>query len=230
MKKHIVSFILLLAVCAGVKAQFSVNYSFGVGTYDMGQMKDLMKELREGFLYNGLPVALVDNFPAYVTHQLELAYMLKRHEFGFKSTYMTTGGKLAYADYSGELSYEMTMNGFKQELFYRFYLLNRTPGLNLYIEAAPGLIFNKLKNKTYAKIYDYPESETINSDGINASFTPGIGVKYMFNSFIGLRASAGYQIDIFDAKVNLKTIGYGIRCRSNWSGLRLSTGISLYLK
>lgn len=236
MKKIILSAIIFFALTFSVKAQFTIGYSVGYGTYSMGEMKDGLKSLAKLYTKTGeylFDMAVVENFPGYINHQLEAGYRLNHHEFGIKSMYMTTGGKVSRADYSGEVSRKLTMNGFKQELFYRYYFLNQDEDFNFYLDVAPGIIFNNLKAESDINLSVYDEtleySETIKFNGINFAVTPSVGVSYNITSMIMLRLAAGYEINFTDA--NLKKNSHEwIYGNSNWSGLRISAGISLYFK
>ncbi|NDV59351.1 hypothetical protein [Bacteroides sp. 519] len=234
MKKIIIA-ILFFTLTISVNAQFSIGYSVGYGTYDMGDMKDMLKDMQKvpiqtpDFQTTELQLYIVDKFPGYITHQIEAGYKLKRHEFGLKFMYMTTGGKLSLADYSGEYNIKAIMNGFKQEAFYRYYLLSDNQPFNFYLDVVPGIVINNFKLKENIKLYDGDSaSDNINMHGVNFSVTPAIGASYRINSLLAVRASAGYEINFPNAE--LEKDDYKLYYKSNWSGLRLSAGVSLYFK
>ncbi|MDL2304343.1 hypothetical protein LJC72_03270 [Bacteroides sp. OttesenSCG-928-D19] len=236
MKKYILTIVLALTMGTALKAQFSIGYSVGYGTYSMSEMKELLDEFKFAFISPdgwGHTVfshenAVVDNFPGYVNHQLEVAYRFKQHEFGAKVHYMTTGGKVSVADYSGEISSELTMNGFKEEIFYRYYLLQKPQKINYYLDIALGLVYNELKAKDKIVLYDVMnEKQTARFHGFNASITPAVGICYKLNTLITLRAAAGYEINFPDAKLKKDEMKASVG--SNWSGLRLQAGVSFYL-
>jgi len=65
----------------------------------MNEMKQLL-ETAFNSVVTTMPVGtrIVDNFPPYITHNLDLSYKFNRHELGLKSSFLTTGGKIAYSD------------------------------------------------------------------------------------------------------------------------------------
>lgn len=85
-----------------------------------------------------------------MTHSLDATYYLKRHEFGLKGTYMTTGGKISYADYSGKYYEKLTLNGYRVGAMYRYHFLKSKLGnlpLSFYGELSPAITFTSLKYK-----------------------------------------------------------------------------------
>lgn len=69
----------------------------------MGDVKNLLNTKLQT-VNEDLPSArIVANFPNYMTHSFGLNYVYNQEEFGFQITYLTTGGKIAYSDFSGNI-------------------------------------------------------------------------------------------------------------------------------
>jgi hypothetical protein len=231
MKKYISLLILYLIIAFNANAQFSASYSLSYGNYKMDDMKDFLNNMTKAIEYqlSGIPVAVVDNFPGYIIHNLDLSYNIKRHEIGFRGTYMTTGGKIAYSDYTGEYSETLLLNGFRLGANYRFYFpfvdSNKSGSLCLFAEISPGITFSKLKSREYIKIFDHrqetDENLDLSTNGI--SLLPQLGIKWQIAKHIGIHLSGGYD---FQLGSRFKYEGAETKITSDWSGIRINGGVS----
>lgn len=231
MKKHITLIILALAATVSANAQFKISYSAGYGDYAMGDMSKLLN-MSLGSISDQLPagVKITDNFPGYVTHNLDATYQLNRHEFGLKGTYMTTGGKIAYADYSGKYHEQLTLNGFRIGALYRFHFANTHIGnlpLSFFGELSPAITFTKLKYDALLSLPDYDINEVNPTDEVGTketgySIQPMIGAQLSITRNIFAIVSAGYDVE-FGAKLSTTNNLY----RADWSGIRLNAGVGV---
>ena len=206
-------------------AQWSVSYSAGYGTYDMSDMKTYLAEHYQSVLevVPGLDLVITDNFPGYVTHTLDIGYKFHQHEVGVKGSYLSTAGKYSYADYSGEISSEVSLDGYRGGAYYRYYFyqinLNAKQNISFWGEAAPACIFSKVKiNGVMTPQNEIVKMENKSFDCFSFSILPQLGIKYTLFSNIDLRLSFGYEID-FSSRIS------DIDSKVNWSGFRCSGGI-----
>lgn len=231
MKKYILSFILILTFSVGAKAQFSVGYSVGYGSYDMGDMKGLLNNMKSAMLsqYPDLPFAVADNFPGHATHSLDLAYRIKGHEMGLRGTYLTTGGNVAYSDYTGKYSGKLTLNGYRLGLNYRYYAPGFDVGtgtLSLYVELSPGIMFTNLKSEEYIRIFDQAQyaDENLDMNATGFFLLPQVGAKWDIIPSLGVHIGGGYDIQV--TSNNFKQQGQKTFYKPDWSGIRINGGIS----
>lgn len=226
MKK--VTFILFIILFSfQARAQFTVNYSFGYGTYKMNDMQDILKTALDQMngTYPGLDARIVDNFPGYITHSLDLGYLLKQHEFGLRGSFLTTGGKISRADYSGEYEETLTLTGIQLKLYYRNYFytsrINNNSSLSLFGELSPGIIFSKMKTGGHLTLDNQTQQmDQVKVNGTNFSVSPQVGIKYNLTPHIGFLISSGYDFN-FGSDVD-KLGGNKI----DWSGFRVNGGVS----
>lgn len=233
MKRHIFLTVASLLLCITANAQFSIGYSVGYGSYKMGEMKPIMDLYFEMAVlqYPNLPFELTSNFPGNTTHTLELGYMLNKHELGLKATYMTTGGKVAYSDYSGEYRDRLIANGYRIAATYRYYVeAYRKKNIKLLVfgEISPGVTVSKLRSEKYIKIGDdmLKESPDSNIDFKGNGFTiqPQIGGKLYFTRNLAVVVTGGYDFE-FGGKLSK----FSTSPRLDWSGLRVNGGVSVTL-
>lgn len=231
MKKHILLIALLLIVSLSAKAQFSVTYRAGYGQYEMSDMKNMLEQMRLNMMLqvSNIPFEIVDNFPGHLTHTLDVAYRFKRHEIGIQGTYNTTGGKLAYSDYTGKYWGKFTSNGYRLGLSYRIYHpvseFNNLGSLSLFAEFSPAVTFSNLKSEEYLKIFNEEQSadENIDIDAKGISLLPQLGLKWDITPNIGISFSGGYD---FQLGSHFSYQGKKSSLKSDWSGLRINGGIS----
>lgn len=227
MKNTLLTFICLFIACTQINSQVSIKYSFGYGDYNMSDMKDYLSDVRSSILniVPGLDIATTDNFPGYQIQFLSLGYKMQKHEFGINSNFLSTAGKISYADYSGKISTKITINGYQQGLFYRyhFYSLNikNKQKISFYGDISPSIIFSKIKINEEM----YPENSILpppnNRDLNNVSFSllPQLGAQYNITSHILFFVNTGYEIN-FSSKIS-EMNNKGV----DWSGFRINGGI-----
>ncbi|MFV0419350.1 MAG: hypothetical protein ACK5KT_11540 [Dysgonomonas sp.] len=255
MKKYIfIAFLLLISI--GSKAQFTVSYSAGYGDY---RMKDLKDDVKAAFanLQEQLPVNLkiLDNYPGYINHNVTLSYIRNNHEAGITGSFLTTGAKMAYSDYSGEYMQKSTLNGYRVGVLYRFLhpVANPWPLGTLYVfgELSPAVIFSRHKENGHLIASNSVLSRTSAKSKITQlSVTPAIGVRLNVTPNIGFHTSIGYDFNIdnnYYADIEYKTAttvlsgtGSDLNSTNNstsykteysewkpdWSGIRFNLGIS----
>lgn len=252
MKKYI--FILsLMLISIGSKAQFTVSYSAGYGDY---RMKDLKDGVDAAFvkLKEQLPVNLkiIDNYPGYINHNVTLSYIRDNHEAGLTGTFLTTGAKIAYSDYSGEYMQKSTLNGYRVGILYRFLhpVANPWPLGTLYIfgELSPAVIFSRYKENGHMTVVNSLASRSSAKGNVTQySLVPAIGARLNVTPNIGFHVSAGYDfsfdgegtLDFESATTTLSSTGNELspggnttyekgvtKWKSDWSGIRFNLGIS----
>ena len=229
MKKYITLIFLALMASATAKAQVRVSYSVGYGDYKMDDMNRLL-DASLSLVAMELPagVSITDRFPGYVTHSLDATYAYKRHEFGLKGTYMTTGGKIAYSDYSGRYNEDLTLNGYRVGAMYRFHFLQTQLGtlpLSLFGELSPAITFTSLKYEALLSLPDFDINETnpvdnVSTDETGYSIQPMIGGQLFVMRNIFFILSAGYD---FEFGSELSTTNNLLR--ADWTGFRVNGGV-----
>lgn len=208
-------------------AQLSVEYDCGYGVYtQMGGVRQLL-DAKLLTVQEDLPnAAIVANFPNYLTYSVGLNYIYGREEFGFQVTRMSTGGKIAYSDYSGQYSNKLTLSAVRIGTRYRYdlreYLFKQKYKLMVYGEVSPGVIVTTAKNSITDK---YP-TETVTEDGDDDytstafSLLPQIGVKTTSGlGRFGIQATIGYDIELAGNLDN------GYNTKISWMGIRTAIGV-----
>lgn len=220
MKKLIIIVLLYYPVQAYTQG-FAFEYSLGYGTYQLDDIKSLQHSM-----LNNYGLKETDCFPGYITQSVLFGYDTKRHHFGFNFSYLTTGGRLHRADYSGSYTVDMVANGYSLGTFYRYYINTGFPPLSVYLQISPGVLFSSLEIQEHVSVYSESAQETSKLKGVGIYFEPTIGVKYSFTNWLHFSLGGGYEVD-FPGKMKLSE--QETQIESNWSGFRLYTGLIFIL-
>lgn len=228
-KKQIILLALMMSITITAAAQFNVSYSAGYGTYEMGDMSNMLEQSLSairGQMPDGLKIT--DNFPGYITHNIDLAYRLNRHEFGLKGSYFSTGGKTAYADYSGRYHEKLLLDAYRVGLMYRFHFFKLSNIFSLYGELSPGITFSSLDYDVLLELPDYEVKETdpgadLGDIKSGYSILPMIGAQFQPIRHLYFQAAVGYDVE-FGAKLNKNK-----NLSAEWSGIRLQLGVGFTL-
>ncbi len=231
MKKYILLLVFMALTTLSIKAQFSASYRVGYGKYEMGDLKDLLKNMESSMQiqFPNIPFAIVDNFPGHIAHTIDLSYRFGRHEAGIQGTYNTTGGKLAYSDYTGEYWGKLIVNGYRLGLSYRFYQpltdFENLGSLSFFAEFSPAITLSNFKSEEYMRVFDEDQKsdDDLDLDAKGISLLPQIGLKWNITRNIGISVSGGYD---FQLGSHFEYQGQKSNIKSNWSGIRINGGIS----
>ena len=220
MKKLVV--ILFLCCSIHVYSQgWSFEYSIGYGSYQLDDIKSIQSSIPGNY-----ELKETDCFPNHITHSIALGYDTGRHYFGSNFSYLTTGGRLHRADYSGSYTVDMIMNGYRLGAFYRHYINTGFSPLSIYLQISPGVLFSSLEIKEHVKVYSESAKENTELKGFGIYVEPTIGVKYRFSNCLQFSLGGGYEVD-FPSK--MKYSGQEADTEAFWDGFRLYGGIIFVL-
>ena len=223
MKKLLVILILCSPVVAYTQ-EWSLEYSLGYGSYQLDDVK-AMQDMTLSFAREyGLKET--DRFPSYVTQTVALGYIAGYHHVGANFSYLTTGGRLHTADYSGSYTIDMIINGYRLGLFYRYYINTGFSPLNIYLQISPGVLFSNLSADESIIIGSESAMENNILKSTGAYIEPTIGVTYRITNWMRFSVGGGYQADLWGT---LKYEGQETQNKAHWNGLRLYGSIMLTL-
>lgn len=224
--RNISALALLLLIPLLASAQLSVEYTGGYGGYtQMGDVRKLLETKLKTTLPTLPNAKVVANFPNYFTHTFGLNYVYKREEFGFQITRMSSGGKIAYSDYSGKYTNKLTLSGVRIGTRYRYdykdLLFKGKQKLVLFWELSPGVIVSSLKHSVFSEYPNKTVTESNDPDYSSTVFSllPQMGIKTNYGRF-GFHALAGYDLE-FGGKLD-----NGFNTKISWMGLRAGIGFS----
>jgi hypothetical protein len=220
MKKLLVILLLYCPVHAYTQG-WSFDYSIGYGTYQLDDIKNIQHSM-----LNSYGLKDTDCFPDYITHSVALGFITGRHQFGSNFSYLTTGGRLHRADYSGSYTVDMIMNGYRLGAFYRYYINTGFSPLNIYLQLSPGAMFSNLKMKEQVNVYSESAHETNKLKGVGMYLEPTIGATYRITNQLHFSMGGGYEADFWGT---LKLSGQETQIKAHWNGFRLYGGLVFIL-
>lgn len=231
MKKILLISILLCLVIPSI-AQVGFGYKFGMGDYKMSQMSSLLKEIQSGMkIQYPVSISVTDNFPNHYTHYGEVTYSLKNNDYGINFTYLSTGGRLAYSDYSGEIAYNLNVEAFRIGALYRNYFFQTNPrqgkNLSIFAELSPAITLNNVDSDGYLETQsgrnEINKKYLVTSKSIGFSVTPTVGLQWNITKSFGTNLGIGYNAEIPGKSKEMKNT------KVDWTGVRYGVGINYKL-
>jgi hypothetical protein len=234
MKRYLFLAILFLLLTDLVKAQVCVSGRIGIGFYSMSSLKTYQDKQLENL--GDIPAQIVSDFPPYINYKAFISFPRKdyRTRFRFYYGYQTTGSRISLADYSGELTLDLVVNGHM---------------VGTEIEAFSTLIFDKIDLRGYfclgttTSILKLNNNLEVGEEKLNESYIfyshgldvePGLRATYKYKK-LDFGLSLGYFLDgtvYFYLKGDRDVkLGYDEDnlVRPSWDGLRLGIEVSVNL-
>jgi hypothetical protein len=222
LKKIIFLIIFRKAISCSFSQHFKFEIGVGRGYY---AMTDLKKK-NSNILIN-LPVIarITDDFPSKFYYVASLAYLITKNiSFGILGSYYTTGSRISYKDFSGELSYDNILSSYSSGFKVAFKIV----GKSLRLTEENNICYSFTKYKLSEKILTSSTNSRFKSNSIQIE--PDFKLSYLYK--MGeLGILVGYLHDFCgtnnlngDKKLPLINSLTKEEVNNNWSGLR--TGIS----
>jgi len=225
LKKFNTLIVLFLTVSLTYGQKIKLEIGYGTGTYSM---KDL-KEMNSSILKN-LPVEakITDNFPSRPYYDGGLFYLLNNHiSVGLTERYYTTGSRISYKDFSGQLTYDNILSSYSTGIQGEFALTYKS----IRISEVTNISYCFTKLKMNNLIMGSSDLSKYNSNSIQIE--PRFKLSYLIKK-IELGARVGYLVDIGgknklsgDKNLILKNLLTGKDIQNNWSGFRIAISIGI---
>lgn len=230
--KQILILLIVLNISNDLYSQYRVKIytAAGYNSFNMGDLKSLQKELLSDINAIGVNGSITDSYPAYLGFQLGFQIPLKLFppdevSLGGFMEYTSTGGRVHYADYSGEIKVDQVASAYS---FGAFLLLGLTTNewFMLDFTVSPRLIFSNLKNEFLFKIGDEVQKESFEFFSTSVALEAGLIPSIKLGDFnIGLPIS--YML-AFPSFLEYYEVGNAFlvnksnnRVTINWSGVRV---------
>ncbi|MDD5766122.1 MAG: hypothetical protein PHW79_07760 [Candidatus Marinimicrobia bacterium] len=197
----------------------------------MDDLKDFFKEYKSEY---PVPVKTTANFPPWFDYQVQIIKLQINQDIriGPFIEYASTGSRLHYKDYSGEIRTDFLVNHIGGGIMLDVATSHRK-------KIVPVVYTGISYHKTHAKmtesirIYDEEEKQSINLTSTNIIIDQGVGFEMTYKYFI-FAPYIGYQIQIDEKPLHLKgnpkaqfgtedTDAVGV----NWTGLRFGIQVGL---
>lgn len=223
---YIVPFLLSTSALSQLKIAFGTGY----GMYSMNDLKTFQQELLSDFPSDSKITA---EFPGYLYYEASVT-SLRNEKFilGGYLTYGSTGGRIHYGDYSGEVSTNQLIRYFSIGAPLGIQVSNDEKSLNCHFDLKPHVTFGALTLEFYSRLGNQHEEESLKFTSFNVGVEPGLTTEKVIKNW-GINFFLGYNINFVQGKLffteddqaylqneNGENIGI------NLSGLRFALGIS----
>lgn len=215
------------------QTKIQVEGGIGYGSFSMSQLKDLLNFQNRG---NGIPPSRVlEEYPAYYTFTGQIdAEFFEKIRFGIIVGYTSTGGRIHYSDFSGEISLEHLVSSLQVGVTAeRLFIKNERFELGFYTRVSMLMTSLDFDNKLDLGVLS--DRILVETRSKSIAISPGFRFrKAIFKGFY-IGAGIGALIDI-GATAHLKgntdallLDGQGKELKANWSGLRLNLTLGFKL-
>jgi hypothetical protein len=227
MTKYFLTFLALMTFYFSGAQQVRIEAEAGFGSFSMNDLK----QLNSTYL-SVLPVKakITDDFPIQPYFTGALLYRTpKTFYFGPVLGFASTGSRISYKDFSGELVFDNILSSLYGGLRFGFVLSEK----KLRISQENNITYSISWLKMYEKVLTQEDTRRFKS--MSPQFEPGLKVSWTVNRF-EIGAKAGYMID-FKGKNKLSDDPeqYLImgddkkQVTNNWSGFRLGMTLGFLL-
>ena len=214
----------------GLHAQMNLSFSMGYASFSMADFKVFQKELVADF-----PVSakITESFPSYWYYEGGINKIVsEKFILGLNLGYGSTGGRIHYEDYSGEIGANQLLHYISAVSALGIHLNPEVSSYSVTIDAKPTVSYNTFTLEYMARIGNQIDKDEVKFNSINFAFQPTLMVSKnikMLSIGIGL----GYYINVYSGKTywSEDSNAYLLNNRNeevkiNWSGFRLSTSLS----
>jgi hypothetical protein len=231
MIKKIPILMILFFLPVIVTAQkWSVSGEIFYGTFKMKSMREFQTSVQGWQL--PFEYQIVDKFPSFAGYNLLTRYDVSpRTTLGVRLQYVSTGGRVDYGDYSGQITHDQLLHAFSIGLNSTI-RITKPSDWQGFLSFTAGTTRTSLNLSTTSHRSDLKSTYNYYFRSYNYFFNPAIKVGRKISSHLMLYATAGYDFQIHrtlrapqDDRAYLKTSN-GRDVIAEWDGVRLGAGIS----
>jgi len=216
--------LLFWLLCVESYAQVEVSAGAGVGWFSMSELGKFQKTIQSSY---PVDAKITEEFPAYVIYDAAIFWKLHSNGFlGLYYQYGSTGGRVHYEDFSGEVYSD-------QLLHYNTLALSVGQGfsfennLQFRVDLHPGVTFTSLEIIEGGRIGNESRRDSYKFHSINATLQPTVELHKTWGQF-GIKVYAGFHIAAYSGKLKFEenknsylTGGGNDPIVANWNGFRL---------
>lgn len=211
----IIILILFAAINISYSQETAYRMSIGIGSYSM---KDFKNQIEDSKQYMPVEAKTLNNFPPFLNYHAALRFYSKRRQIYFEPefAFYSTGCRLDYRDYSGELTIDFETIAFAFSLKSGTYF-GPVKKFNFGIYEQISSYFTTYKIKEKVRLYDESASSSAQVRYTSMGVEAGFLGRYVLNGRFDILSSIGYYQQIYTFK--------NFHRNPDWSGLRFEIGI-----
>ncbi len=204
--RQIAILLFLSAICAhGEETQY--RYSFEVlGGHNSYLKMQSMLEFEDFIVADytelGIPAKVVQSFPAAPSFRMRFLMHFQKQSVGLAYSRSGTGGRINYADYSGNVTADYILFNSNYRFVVRTLNLGR-PNFRVFQATQVGVKKSILRLNESIQIWDEKESGTFTVESLSYCIEPGIEVEKPIWGGVSLGLYAGADFIVFAAPFHL---------------------------
>lgn len=174
------------------KKTFSLNFGVGYATYDIDNFKSAFNNLKTQI---DIPTKVTDNFPNVPFTSAEFLFNRGSFSFGGYFNSISTGGRIAYSDYSGSFKIDGIITSTTSGLLVNF-IVQENDYANLCLDFRGGFSLLNLQLSENVTIGKDASNHTENSDLNYISYQFSLRLNFYYSMFeAGLISGYNGEID-----------------------------------
>lgn len=218
-----------------VNAQSYIAIEAGVATFNMEDMKLLQKNISTD---NDLGLEIVQDFPPYLQYQIGFKKSGTSNNdkliIGGVLSFTSTGGRVAYSDFSGSVKADQLINVFSigPQIGYK---LSNNKKLNVAIEAITSFDLTNMEIKNTLILGNQNDTDSQKFIAYGTSIQPRFNLNYsykflMFYVYLGGHVTVIQQPFIWkDDNESQITVDGSTPLKPQWNGIRAGIGLGFKL-
>jgi hypothetical protein len=231
LKIYVLAALLLTAGTVAAQNKIYLEPRLGLGTFRMTSMKEFQQTL---ISRTGVNAKATDSFGPYFQYGINAVMDLdKQTRVGLFLEHGSTGGRVAYEDYSGELRFDTPVNYNALGAMLYTHEPIRNSRLDFVAGVEASAFISKLRLESYGRIYDESDSSSDRFNSKGLGIKPFVGLQYPIMA-VPTRLTFGYLVSGSRAfHVPGEPDHYLIRNSKNdklepsWNGLRVNLSVSI---
>jgi hypothetical protein len=226
------TYLILMLVTTPALAQYSVGLSTGYGAYSMNSLKEFQKELLIDFPTDS---RITETFPGFLYYEFSVVRWLNDEKYisGISIAYGSTGGRIHYRDYSGEVAGNQLIKYFNFTIPMGVRLYDNEKAFRIWLDIKPHVSLSHLNLEFYSRLGNQSDYESFKFRSLNFGLEAGLRAQRSFFLNWAIEGFAGYNQNIVKGELffTQNDQAYlqnndGDPVKVDLSGLRLSLGIS----
>lgn len=200
------------------------RYKFEKNHYDIQKYRDNEDSFVSGYERIGIKPQKFDSFPSRWGGQFVLLYRIKRSQYlGVCTDFYSTGSRVHYRDYSGELTYDQVLKRASLGIHYEIKFMGfKHFQLRPFMQISG--IKTKWRHEYKSRIYEAENIENMERETYTLGIIPSVLLQYELGLFT-LGAEIGFEFSYYKLPM-----GNDLTFEHDWEGARagISLGVALF--
>ncbi|MEP5611810.1 MAG: hypothetical protein ABJP45_06145 [Cyclobacteriaceae bacterium] len=214
--KHVFCIASLLIFCIPSHSQVKeLEAGMYVGTFAMKDLREFQERVE-----NGTPLTeSISSFPPFFVFDVSYTKMYDWGGLGFWAGYQSTGGRVQYADYSGELKTDIVIEGISVGMLYQKNLDN------YFVVGRLGFTYNILVVKQSIRVFDFSDGNEDKFTSSNFPLAVVVGRRFELKDWLALSPIIFFDYSAVGSMFSHVKDEIEFPSKADWTGVRVGARI-----